>query len=187
MRNGCGSAITCGLDAEIELIQQGTQPAEMGAAMTVTDSIRGMLDSLGIPYRYLEHAPTRTSAESAAARGEPLEIGAKALLVKVGDEFKLFVLSAARKLDSDAVKRQFGVKKIRFAGVEELAQLTGLVPGSVPPFGRPILPFDLAVDEGIQQLERVAFNAGSLTASIVMGRADYLRAAQPGLVFAFSE
>lgn len=155
--------------------------------MTVTDSIRGMLEGLGIAYKYLEHAPTRTSEESAAARGEPLEIGAKALLVKVGDEFRLFVLSAARKLDSNAVKQRFGVKKVRFASAEELWELTGLVPGSVPPFGRPILPFDLAVDARVEELERVAFNAGLLTASIVMSRSDYMRAAQPGLVFAFSE
>lgn len=154
--------------------------------MTVTDSIRAMLDDQGIAYKYLEHGPTRTSEESAAARGEPLEIGAKALLVKAGEEFKLLVLSAARKLDSDTAKKQFGVKKVRFASVDELQQLTGLVPGSVPPFGHPILPFELAVDAGILELERVAFNAGSLTASIVMSRVDYLRAAKPALTFAFS-
>lgn len=97
--------------------------------MTVTDSIGAMLDGLGIPYKYIEHAPTRTSVESAAARGEPLEIGAKALLVKVGDEFRMFVLSAARKLDSNAVKQRFGVMKVRFASADELRELTGLVPG----------------------------------------------------------
>lgn len=39
----------------------------------------------------------------------------------------------------------------------------------------------------VEEVERIAFNAGSLTASIVMSRSDYMRAAQPGLVFAFSE
>ena len=49
----------------------------------------------------------------------------------------------------------------------------------MPPFGRPILPFDLYVDPSIFANERIAFNAGSLTDSIVMSTADYRRIAQP--------
>src|SRR6266498_1616818 len=133
-----------------------------------------MLQGQGIQFRELHHAPTTTSEESAAVRGEPLRVGGKALVIKIGGEFKLFVLSAALKLDSAAVKSHFAVKKIRFASAEELMQTTGLVPGSVPPFGKPILPFDLHVDPSIRDNERIAFNAGTLTDSIVMESADYL-------------
>jgi Ala-tRNA(Pro) deacylase len=56
----------------------------------------------------------------------------------------------------------------------------------VPPFGPPILPLPLYVDEGIQANERIAFNAGSLTDSIVMAVPDYLRLAQPERIFAFA-
>lgn len=150
-------------------------------------AIRAWLDSLRIPYRHLVHAETRTSEESAAARGEPLENGAKALLVKTDDQFRLFVLSAARKLQSAAVKRQLGVKSSRFATADELLSLTGLVPGSVPPFGHPILPFDLYIDTTITTLDRVAFNCGALTESLVMSRVDYLRAAQPAAIFTFAD
>jgi Ala-tRNA(Pro) deacylase len=114
-----------------------------------------------------------------------VRIGGKALLVKTGDYFRLFVLSAALKLDADAVKQKFGVKKIRFATPEELMQLTGLVPGSVPPFGRPILPFDLVVDESIVANEKIAFNAGSLTDSLILAVPDYLKVAGAE-TFAFS-
>lgn len=144
------------------------------------------LDERGISYRHLTHAETRTSAESAAVRGEPLEHGAKALVMKVGDEFRLFVLSAARKADSGAIKRQFGVRSVRFATAEELLELTGLVPGSVPPFGEPLLPLKLYLDASIPGLERVAFNAGALTESIIMAAPDYLRAANPAGTFSFS-
>lgn len=144
------------------------------------------LDEAGISYRTVHHEPTYTSEESAQARGEEVRVGGKALLVKTGEEFRLFVLSAACKLDSSALKGRFGVKKIRFASAQELADLTGLVPGSVPPFGRPILPFDLFVDESIVKNERIAFNAGSLTDSIIMQTADYLKVAEP-TVFLFSE
>src|SRR5207248_10120914 len=139
----------------------------------------------GVPFREVNHAPTYTSEESARARGEELRTGGKAIVLKTDDAFRLFVLPADRKLDSPAVKHVLGVKKARFATPEELFAQTSLVPGSVPPFGPPVLPFALYVDEAIRQNERIAFNAGSLTTSIVMAVRDYLAVAKP-TVFAFS-
>jgi Ala-tRNA(Pro) deacylase len=158
----------------------------MGMNTISPTAVRQHLDALGIAYRHLTHAETRTSAESAAVRGEPLAHGAKALVMKVGEEFCLFVLSAARKVESGEIKRRFGVRSVRFATPEELLNLTGLVPGSVPPFGAPLLPLKLYLDEDVRGLERVAFNAASLTESIIMSAADYVRAAAPTAIFSFS-
>jgi prolyl-tRNA editing enzyme YbaK/EbsC (Cys-tRNA(Pro) deacylase) len=149
-------------------------------------AITTRLDEAGIEYRQLHHEPTRTSEDSARARGESLASGGKALLLKTGDDFRLFVFSAARKLDSAAVKKRFDLRKLRFATPEELAQQTGLVPGAVPPFGEPILPYPLFVDTSITENERIAFNAGSLTDSIIMSVEDYVRFAEPE-VFSFSK
>lgn len=147
--------------------------------------IKALLDGERVAYRELHHEPTRTSEESAKARGEELKNGGKSLLLKVGDGFRLFVFSAALALDSRALKERFSTRYVRFATKEELLELTGLVPGSVPPFGRPVLPFDLHVDESIVANERIAFNAGSLTDSIIMAVPDYLRVAKP-TVFRFA-
>ena len=144
-----------------------------------------LLDGEGITYRRISHEQTRTSEDSARARGEALETGGKALLLKAGEDFSLFVLSAALKLDSQAVKKRLGVKSLRFATADELMDLTGLVPGSVPPFGEPVLPFPLFVDESIEANDRIAFNAGSLTDSVVLSTVDYLRVAG-GEIFRFS-
>ncbi|MCH7879155.1 MAG: hypothetical protein IH914_07570 [candidate division Zixibacteria bacterium] len=141
---------------------------------SILESVRTLLRKNHVSFREIHHQPTFTSEESARARGEDVRIGGKAILMKVGDEFKLFVLSASLKVDSKAIKRKFGVKKIRFANQEELANLTGLVPGCVPPFGRPILDFDLYIDRSIIENKKIAFNAGSLTDSIVMSVEDYL-------------
>ena len=151
----------------------------------ILDVIRQSLDAAGILHRCVHHEPTHTSEQSAAARGESIRIGGKALLMKVGDAFRLFVLSAALRLDSGAIRRHFGVKRARFATAEELLAMTGLVPGSVPPFGRPILPFDLFVDDSVLRNDRIAFNAGSLTDSIIMSVEDYVRIAKPE-VFRFA-
>lgn len=147
--------------------------------------ILDLLDGEGITYRRISHEPTRTSEDSARARGEALETGGKALLLKAGEDFSVFVLSAALKLDSQAVKKRLGVKSLRFATADELMDLTGLVPGSVPPFGEPVLPFPLFVDESIEANDRIAFNAGSLTDSVVLSTVDYLRVAG-GEIFRFS-
>lgn len=147
---------------------------------SVLTAIRQLLHERGIAFSEKEHPPTYTSEESAAARGEALEVGAKALLLKTDDAFRLFVLPANRKLDSAAVKRELRVKKIRFASAEELYELTGLVPGSVPPFGPPVLSFDLYADDMVGATHgRIAFNAGSLTNSIIMSSAEWEAVACP--------
>ena len=144
------------------------------------EQIRLHLNAAGITFREVEHAPTRTSEESAAARGEALSVGAKALLLRTDGVFRLFVLPADRKLDSAAIRRQLGARKTRFATVEELHDLVGLVPGAVPPFGEPILPFELYADEALGvETDKVAFNAGSLTNSIIMTASDWERVARP--------
>jgi Ala-tRNA(Pro) deacylase len=147
--------------------------------MNVLENVKAMLDENRISYRAVHHEPTTTSAESAAARGEDLSIGGKAILMKIEEEFKLFVLSAALQIDSKKIKKAFGVKRTRFATAEELMELTGLVPGSVPPFGRPILNLELYLDRSILSNDRIAFNAGSLTDSIIMQTEDYLKLISP--------
>lgn len=152
----------------------------------VFEQMVAWLRAEGVAFRHVHHEPTLTSEESARARGEDVKVGGKALVVKVGEEFKLFVLSAALKFDSGAVKKHFGAKKTRFAEREELLKLTCLAPGSVPPFGPPILPLPLFVDPSITGNEVIAFNAGSLTDSIIMPVADYVRLAKPEM-FAFAQ
>ena len=139
--------------------------------------IRNHLDDLKIKYKYLEHEPTPTSEDSARVRQEPIEIGGKSLVLKIGSTFKLIVLSGAHKIDSSKLKNVFKVKKFRFASKEELLELTGLTPGSVPPFGEPILPLTLYVDNFILKNTRIAFNAGSVRHSIILNIKDYMNAA----------
>lgn len=150
------------------------------------DAIRNLLQLHSIEFREIHHEPTYTSEESAQARGEDLSIGGKGLVVKVDQTFKLFVLSASKRLDSSTLKRRFHARDIRFATADELMTLTGLVPGSVPPFGKPIIDLELYVDDSILRNDRIAFNAGSLTDSIIMSVKDYLDIAQPA-VFSFSK
>jgi prolyl-tRNA editing enzyme YbaK/EbsC (Cys-tRNA(Pro) deacylase) len=151
----------------------------------VTRRLRALLRAAEVPFVERVHVATRTSQESATARGDALDIGGKALVLKVDDDFRLFVLSAARRLDSGAIRRHFGASRARFATPPELLELTGLVPGSVPPFGEPLLPLPLYVDPSILANDLIAFNMGALTISTTLALSDYLALAKPQ-VFEYS-
>jgi Ala-tRNA(Pro) deacylase len=150
--------------------------------MTTLENIVKFLHANGVSFRTVQHEPTTTSEASARARGEDLSVGGKAIVMKVDGIYKLFVLSAASRIDSQKIKNHFAAKKLRFASAEELLTVTGLVPGSVPPFGKPILDLDLYVDNSIVQNAVIAFNAGSLTDSIVMPMKDYLEVGRPSMM-----
>ena len=143
--------------------------------LTIYNKIKDVLNKNKIKYREIHHKPTRTSEESAKARGESLKIGGKCLILKIDNEFKAFVLSAERKIDSVRIKKFFKAKRIRFATSDELKDKVGLPPGSIPPFGQPVMPFPLYIDNSILENDRIAFNAGSLTDSIIMSTKDYLK------------
>ena len=155
-------------------------------SLHVFQKICKYLDSENIIYKKISHEPTFTSEESAKARGEDLSLGGKAILMKVDDGFSLFVLSASKKIDSKKIKAHLRAKKIRFSTSDELFSLTSLVPGCVPPFASPIFPLTLYLDKSITLNSKIAFNAGSLTHSIVMDMTDYLNVANAEM-FDFSE
>src|SRR5438128_1618007 len=104
-------------------------------ATTVFERLEAWLRQQGVAFTVLRHEPVFTSEQAAAVRGTPLASGAKALVLKAGDSFLLAVLPADRKLDSKKARDGLGVKGMRFATKEEVEQLTGLQPGSIPPFG----------------------------------------------------
>jgi Ala-tRNA(Pro) deacylase len=144
------------------------------------DRLESLLKQHGIVFQVLRHEPVYTSEQAAEVRGTPLASGAKALICKGDDPFVLFVLPADRKLDSHAVRRAKGWRKLRFAVREEITELTGLAPGSIPPFGS---LFGLATlcDRQLGENETINFNAGDHTISISMRYADYVEVERPEL------
>jgi Ala-tRNA(Pro) deacylase len=146
----------------------------------VFERLKALLSGQGIGHDVLHHAPVYTSEEAAQVRGTPLASGAKALVCKIDDRFVMIVLPADRKLDSKLVRKSQGAKSLRFASREEVEQLTGLAPGSIPPFGS-LFGLETWCDERLGDHERINFNAGDHSISISLRYADYLAAEQPKL------
>lgn len=148
---------------------------------TVFERIEQFLTNGAIPYSVSRHEPVFTSEQAAQVRGVPLSSGAKALVVKAGDDFVMIVLPADRKLDSKKTRQSLGVKAIRFATKEEVLQLTGLEPGSIPPFGS-LFSLPTHVDPQLGANETINFNAGDHSITVQMTHADYLKIEQPKVV-----
>ena len=161
------------------------KPAAAAAAVEENAATHGkvvaLLDSRGVAYGSSTHAAVRTSEEAAEIRGATLASGAKAMLlsVKPSNEFVLAVISAAAKMDSKLIKKVGGFKSSRFASEEEVFDITGCVPGAVPPFGS-VWGLKTYMDSSLQdQGSEINFNAGLRTHSMRMSVADYLRVEEP--------
>jgi Ala-tRNA(Pro) deacylase len=147
---------------------------------SVFDRIHEKLTAAGITFGVLRHAPVYTSEEAAAVRGVPLCTGAKALIVKAGEDFVLLVVPADRKLDSKKARTALGVKGLRFANREEVLELTGLLPGSIPPFGS-LFGLPTFCDPALRENDQINFNAGDHAVSVSMTCADYVAVEKPTL------
>ena len=127
-----------------------------------------------MPFRLFAHAPVRTSEEAARVRGTAPEAGAKALVVRAENRPIHCVLPGNLRADNARLRAILGVRTLRFATPAELLELTGCVPGAVPPFGN-LFGLPVLVEELLLEREDIAFNAGSTTVSIVMRAADFAR------------
>jgi Ala-tRNA(Pro) deacylase len=137
------------------------------------------LDAAGIAYRRIEHEPIYTSEQAAEVRGTPLHSGAKALVVKgMKGDFMLAVMPADLGLAGTKFRKLIGSRRLRFATEDELRDLTGLAPGSVPPFGS-LFGLKTICDERLADNERIVFSAGSHTVSLQMSYADYVEFENP--------
>jgi Ala-tRNA(Pro) deacylase len=146
----------------------------------VFERVEGLLSQHGIAFQVLRHEPVYTSEEAARVRGTPLASGAKALVCKGEQEFVMFVVPADRKLDSHAVRRAKGWRKLRFATREEVEELTGLAPGSIPPFGS-LFGLPTLCNERLGENEIINFNAGDHSISVSMRYVDYTVVEKPEL------
>ncbi len=177
-----GHRVRCHCGAEIEYPgthQQAGHLVTQGESKSpVFERVESLLKEFGVTFQVLRHEPVYTSEEAARVRGTPLASGAKALVCKGEEGFVMFVIPANRKLDNRAVRRAKGWRKLRFATREEVLELTGLAPGSIPPFGS-LFGLPTLCDERLGGNDAINFNAGDHSISVSMQYADYVTVEKP--------
>ncbi|MCB9665407.1 MAG: hypothetical protein H6732_14945 [Alphaproteobacteria bacterium] len=150
-------------------------------SLPVQARVDALLGAAGLTWRTLVHRPAASAVEAAAVRGTSAAMGGKALVMR-GDRGLGLVLVAVpgdRRLDNQAFRRAFGLRRYRFATAEELAEVIGLQPGTIPPFGRPVFDLPLVVDASLAATPEIAFTPGRADLSYVLDTPAWLRVAEP--------
>lgn len=110
----------------------------------------------GLHIQLIKHAPVLTSQEAAEQRGVDMRSGAKAMLIfdKKSSKYALTVLPAHLSCDFQKIATVIGStkNKLRMATEKEVKEITGCLPGAVPPFACCFpQPVTLFLDEKIKE------------------------------------
>jgi len=146
---------------------------------TIRNEIVRLLRHNDMRYEHMTHEETPTSEDSARVRGTLFEEGIKSLIVKGKTSKKnyQFNIPSHMKLDMKMVQ-EFTGEKCEFEEPAVISERFGLIIGGVPPFGS-LLNLDTYFDEKIEHFQRVAFNCGLKTESIIMSGSDLVKLVQP--------
>ena len=100
-------------------------------------NIYDIFKELHIEYKEIEHPAVFTIEESKLVDHHLGGIGCKNLLLtdRHREHFFLVLLEQDKRADTKAIARLVGVSRLVFANADELADVLGLFPGSVSPFG----------------------------------------------------
>ncbi|MCI0499571.1 MAG: YbaK/EbsC family protein [Planctomycetales bacterium] len=137
------------------------------------------LDSRGVRYEVKQHRPTFTAQQMAAEEHVPGMNVAKPVVIRADEKFFLCVLPACCKIDTDALKKSLGVRRVALADEDQLARLFGdCALGAEPPFGH-LYGLETLMDASLEDDPYVVFQAGTHESAIRMDLSDYKKLAQP--------
>lgn len=148
--------------------------------LSTVAKVKSVLDVADIQYEYLEHEAAKTSEEAAKIRGTKLSEGAKAMVLESKEysgRMIQLVLPADKQLDLGKVSEYLN-EEFKMASPELVKEMLGLEIGGIPPMGR-LLGLDLYFDKSMYTKDRVAFNCGTRTQSVIMLGKDLIKVAQP--------
>lgn len=149
---------------------------------SIEPRIEAQLLAVSACWRVIAHDACDSALALAAARGTDPHSGGKSLLMKLEHAempWAILVVPGDGRIDGKLLRRGLGVGRYRFATPDELAQHTGLAPGAIPPFGRPIFDLALLVDTAIVGNPEIVFTPGRNNRSFAVSTADWLRASLP--------
>lgn len=149
--------------------------------MTVFEQIIALLDEGGVEYSHVQHDKAITSMDTVKATGFDIRHGAKSILFKTKDGFKLVIVRGDNRADFKKLRIAFGTNKIRMASPEEVLEVMGVEVGACYPFGH-IPGVEMIVDATLDEIERVHFSPGTHYDHINMLFSDYKKIVNPKLV-----
>jgi Ala-tRNA(Pro) deacylase len=142
------------------------------------DAVVGFLRESGVSHEVLEHEPTYSASEDAAATGTRPAEEAKTILLRSGERYRVAVLPASARLDLHKVRELLGESaRLRLATEAEMeADFPQFEVGTVPPVG-PMLPAPEIVDRRLLDCERIVAAAGDHRHSVRLDPREIVRVA----------
>jgi Cys-tRNA(Pro) deacylase len=135
------------------------------------------LDALSIPYRFFRHPnPVHSLEQAARERGQLPQQIIRSILFRVSEGSYVMVLIAGpTQISWPALRKRLGQSRLTMATEEEVLAATGYPTGAVSPFGLPA-PIPILVDESVLAQEEISIGSGVRSTTVIMRRADLLRA-----------
>ncbi len=140
-----------------------------------------LLDSHGVDYDTVKHEKAITSMDTVQATGFDIQHGAKSILFKTRDGFKLVIVRGDNRADFKKLRNHYGTNKIRMATPEEVLEVMRVEVGACYPFGQ-IAGVDMIVDHTLAEVERMHFSPGTHFDHINMKYDDYAEVVKPKLI-----
>jgi Cys-tRNA(Pro)/Cys-tRNA(Cys) deacylase len=131
--------------------------------------------SAGVPHRVIRHAPARSLAEAAAARGVAPADVVKTMVVRRGPDDFLFVLVPGdRTISWPKLRTLLGVSRLSMPDATVARDVTGYERGTITPLGSAVA-WPVIADERIAG-RQISLGAGEPGTSIMLGADDLVRA-----------
>jgi prolyl-tRNA editing enzyme YbaK/EbsC (Cys-tRNA(Pro) deacylase) len=131
-------------------------------------------------------AGTPTAEDAAAAVGCDLSQIVKSLVFRCDDRFLLVMVPGDRRADRVKIATAARCERLRTAGPEDVARITGFEPGGVAPFPLPEVEVVL-VERSLLAHDLVWVGAGSRRHMAALAPADLVRLTRARAVDAVSE
>ncbi|MFZ4827712.1 MAG: YbaK/EbsC family protein [Phototrophicaceae bacterium] len=134
--------------------------------------VQAVLDSLGLKTQIIFFEETTATSQQAADQiGCQLGQIVKSIAFMVDGQPVLVLTSGDQKVDDRKLARHFGVgrKKVKTAKAEELVEIFGYEPGSVPPVGHRVVGIPILIDATLQRFETLYAAGGAHNAIFAVG------------------
>ena len=141
--------------------------------------LKEFLDTAGVKYIIVSHAPAYTAQEIAASAHIPGRQLAKTVMVKLDGKMAMAVLPASHVVDFDKLKQTAGSAKADLASEDEFRSLfPECEVGAMPPFGN-LYGIPVYAERSLTEDEEIAFNAGSHKELFRMAYKDFENLVKP--------
>ncbi len=149
----------------------------------VPKKVTKFLEKNKTKFNILKHRTVFTAFDAAQTLKVKLNEIIKSLMIKVDKDYYLVALPANKNLDfkqlKKAIEQRGGkVKKISFPSEKEITKVFKVKPGTLTGFGT-LHKVKTVIDKDLKKVKDVIVSAGSVTESIKMKLAEYLKLEKP--------